>query len=159
MNTPARKSPRLKKGSPTSVVSLSSTSSLGKRPRNQEEETWEGHFERMKKSRKDDFSIRYYFTSGPQGTPIEQADRDFVARAMEYYAFKSKRDPLVAVPPLSDDIMGVTNNRDEDHPVREVFKTVKHLNEMYSFLQRSRAAHHDIVVNISIDGSRYFQIL
>lgn len=113
----------------------------------------------MVKSKKDDFSVKYFFTSGSAGTPIQQADRDFVAQAMEYFAFKSKRDPIVANPPLSNYVQGVTNNLDENTPVRVVFKTAKHLHEMYLFLHRSRAEHNDMVVYFSVDGSGYLPIL
>lgn len=134
-------------------------SSLGKRTRSQHQETWEDLYEKLVKSKKVDFSVKYFFTSGPAGTPIQQADRDFVAQAMEYFAFKRKRDPIVANPPPSNYVQGVTNNLDENNPVREVFKTVKHLHEMYLFLRRSRAEHNDMVVYVSVDGSGYFPIL
>lgn len=130
-----------------------------KRSRSPKEDEWEEHYQKLAKSRKDDFSIKYFFTSGPVGAPVQQADRDFVAQVMEYYAFKTKRDAEVVAPPLSNDIQGVMNNRDTNTPVRVVFKTAKHINAMYVFLQGSRAAHHDMIVNISVDGSRYFQIL
>lgn len=135
-------------------------SSLGKRTRSSyQQETWENLHEKLAKSRKDDFSVKYFFTSGPAGTPIQQADRDFVAQAMEYFSFKSKRDPVVVNPPLSIYVQGVTNNLDANTPVRVVFKTVKHLHEMYLFLQSSRVTHHDMIVNFSVDGSGYIQSL
>lgn len=141
------------------VPTRTSTSSLGKRPRSHEDDTREEDFQRRAKSKKADFSVQYFFSSASAGASIEQPDRDFVAQAMEYYAYKSMRDPVVADPKLSNDIQGVRNNRDENTPVRVVFKTAKHLNAMYVFLQHSRAEHHDMIVNISVDGSGYFQIL
>ena len=156
METPS-KSTQSKKHSPNSITG---SSIFGKRKRSiQKENSWEEFLENLKKSNKDDFNIRYYFTSEPGGVAITQADRDFVAQAMEYYSTKSKRDRIVVAPPIQPDIQGVTNNRNANNPVRVVFKTVKHLQDMYSFLQQSRAAHNNLIVHISVDGSSYFEIL
>ncbi len=102
--------------------------------------------------------VQYFFTVGPDGEQIEQADRNFVAQAIEYYSGKKKSDPCPAQPILSNDIQGVTTNRDANNPVRTMFLTLKHLNAMYCFIQQSRAQHHNMIVNVSVDGSPYLQI-
>ncbi len=112
-----------------------------------------------KKSNKNNITVNYYFTLGPKGADIEQEDRDFVAQAMQYFSVKSKRDPLAVSPPLEPDLQGVTNNRTPNNPVRVIFKSAKHLYDMFYFLQQSRSAHHDFIVNISVDGSPYLPIL
>ena len=103
--------------------------------------------------------VRYFFSVGADGEQIEQADRNFVAQAIEYYSGRKKSDPCPAQPILSDDIQGVTTNRDADNPVRTIFLTLKHLNAMCCFIQQSRAQHHNFIVHVSVDGSPYLQIL
>ncbi len=78
---------------------------------------------------------------------------------MEYFSTKSKRDLTVVLPPLQHDIQGVKNDLNSNNPVRQLFETVKHLQDMYVFLQQSRAYHNNLVVHISVEGSRFYEIL
>ncbi len=105
------------------------------------------------------FVIEYFFSVGPEGGKLEQADRDFVAQVIDYFSWRTKQDLPVGQPILSNDIQGVTTNRDADKPVRAVFQSEMHFLAMYAFLQRSREQHNNMIVNVHIDGLRsYFRI-
>lgn len=143
---PTRKSPRLQKDSSPSSIDSG--------------ENWAEFYNTyLKSSKRDDFTLLYFMT----GDNITQDDRSHVAQAMEFYCTRTKRDnsppAAIVTAGLSADIVGVTTNRNTNHPVKQLFKTAKQLNAMYFYLQETRANFNNIVVHISVDGSPYFQVL
>jgi hypothetical protein len=80
---------------------------------------------------------------------------------MAFYARRGKRDicPPTAAVTLRPEIQGVTNNLQPNNPLEVIFKTPKHINAMYKYLQDTRANHHNIVVHIKVDNSPFFEVM
>lgn len=107
---------------------------------------------------KDDYLVRYFMT----GEEITQVDRDFVAQAMAYFSIKGKRDRCpntqATTAQLPADVQGLTTNRSQENPFTVTFKTTKHIFAMCSYFAQTRAAHHNIIVNISVDDSPFLPV-
>ena len=112
--------------------------------------------------KKDDYILRFYFEASAN-VIVTQADRNFVAQALDFYSSRSKRDicPAVATvtAALAADIQGTTTNRTAENSVRVVFKTTKHIIGFCSYIQQTRAAHNEVILNVSVDGSPFFKII
>ena len=121
---------------------------------------WKRLFGALKKS-KADYLVEYYMEP-PAGGILNQGDRDFVAKVTAYYSIRTKRDvcpPVGTVTAsLPDDVQGYTTNRTPLTPIGVLFMTTKHINAMYHYLQVTRGAQHNAIVNIRVDGSTYVQI-
>ena len=112
--------------------------------------------------KRDDYTLQYFFAA-PVNIVVAQADRDFVAQALDFYSARSKRDTCPAVATvtaaLAADVQGVTTDRTADTSIKDVFKTVKQIIGFCSYVQQTRAAHNYVIVNLSVDGSPFFQII
>lgn len=149
MTTPRRKRKRTTEKSPTSIAQWSTDESG---------ESWSTFYkERLVRSSSDDFTISYYMT----GDNIVQADRDYVAQVMTFYARRGKRDncPAVADVVLRGEVQGVSNNLEPNNSLDVVFKSPKHINAMFKYLQLTRAEHNNIVVHVKVDDSPYFSVI
>jgi hypothetical protein len=138
----------------TEKLSTSITEALTNEPNT----TWSMFYkERLIKSSSDDFTISYYMS----GDNIVQADRDYVAQVMTFYARRGKRDncPPVDGVVLRGEVQGVTNNLASNNPLDVIFKTPKHINAMYNYLQLTRAEHNNVVVHIKVDDSPFFDVM
>lgn len=96
------------------------------------------------------------------GPLFYDVDRDFVAQAMAYFSIKGKRDKCPnaqeTTAQLPADVQGLTTNRSQENPFAERFKTTKHIFAMCSFLVQTHAAHHNIIVYISVDDSPFLPV-
>lgn len=106
---------------------------------------------------KDDHKVKYYFTHPPN--PNQQADRDWVARAVSYYNARTK-DPcpragtVTAALPLF--VQGYLQDLDSATAPAVTFKTAKHFGGLVAYLAETRGEYHNITVRVSIDDSPYF---
>jgi hypothetical protein len=119
--------------------------------------TWPEYYRKnILQSKKDDFSVFYYMT----GDTIVQADRNYVAQVMMFYARRKKSDscPNAGAVVLRGDVLGLTTNRAADDPVEVVFKTPKHINAMFRYFHDTRLNYNSIVVHISVDNSPFFAV-
>jgi hypothetical protein len=60
---------------------------------------------------------------------------------------------------LRGEVQGVTNNLAANNPLDVIFKTPKHINAMYNYLQLTRAEHNNVVVHIKVDDSPFFDVM
>lgn len=101
-------------------------------------------------------------TEEPGTLPIVQANRDYVARVMDYFASLPKRakcPPAAAITAsFPNDIQGLTTNRTAETAVRVIFKTAKHIISMCNFVEETRLTQNNIILRISMDGSSFHSI-
>jgi hypothetical protein len=115
------------------------------------------------KDHKKDFDIRFFLSESPAGPELTQEDRDQVYRAAVYFAGKSKGfacpAPHTITPLLDMRCQGYSKNMTAENPIHLIFKSSKQFGHMCHYFSAMRASLHNVIVHVSIDGSRFHPVL
>lgn len=122
---------------------------------------WDAFYPTMRKYRRN-YTIYYYFTDNQEGPAVTQADRDYIAQAIYFYMprrrWASCPDIAEVTANLDPDVQGPTANGSVNNHFHCVVFAAKQINAMVGYVRATRANHNNVVMHLSVDGSRFFPI-
>lgn len=79
-----------------------------------------------------------------------------------YFSVRGKEDACddaaTVTAALPADMQGLTTDRNPENPFAMVFKSMKHVVAMLSYLQATAADHHNVRISISVDDSHFLAV-
>lgn len=143
------------------IISPDEASRATKRPRySKPPATWRELIASLQR-KKDGYRVSYFLSQSPGGPAITQEDRDYAGRVLSFFSGRPQKLSCPEAEEVAahlDQRLKLLGNASPDEPYFILYSAASQLLNACAVIHSTRAAHHNIVLNVRVERSAFLPI-